>query len=137
MLIEKREIKIKNDETIILKLKYNELDNYYIINATNSEKKKVAFLTFSLKSGTCFLNNIKIENSKYSRLGIGSQMLELMEDTAISKRNFRVDGKFFPYGNLGQYARAFYKKHGYEIYKDDYETYIGKRLKEKTIEYTA
>lgn len=91
----------------------------------------VGNITFKLKRGTCYLNRIEVFDEKFAHIGLGTQILKFMEETATDYRCFQVEGKFYPFGEFGAYAKSFYIKNGYEIYKEDYETYISKSLIKK------
>ena len=41
---------------------------------------------------------------------------------------FSIDGRFYPNGSGGEFAREFYENNGYSIYRADYEQYIMKHL---------
>ena len=70
----------------------------------------------------------KIEvKEKYQSRGYGEELLKLFEDYCRKHRIFYVEGKFYPEND---HARPFYIKHGYEIYKEYYSTYIYKDLRE-------
>ena len=122
------------EKTVLLKnnvelnLVFERADNYYTILAITPEQKQVAKMSFKLNAGTCYLNRIEIEDINFAHIGLGTKMLEFMEEVALMARCNNVDGKFYPFGDLGEYAKNFYEKNGYQIYKDGYETYISKYL---------
>ncbi len=62
---------------------------------------------------------------KFQSKKFGDILINLFEDYCKKERIKRVEGKFYP---TNMNARPFYLKHGYEIYKEDYETYILKVL---------
>lgn len=100
---------------------------YVYIDVRSKTSEVAANAYFKIKDGVCFLGRIEVLQ-KYSHQGVGTKILNIIEQIAISNYCRAIDGKFFPFGNLGIYAKSFYEKNGYEIYKEDYETYIYKRL---------
>lgn len=126
---DKKIVKLRNQQ-ISLNL-IREDDGYLKIKALANEQD-VASASFKLKKGKCFLNRIEILNSKYSHIGLGSQILKFIEEIACEANCFCVEGKFYPFGELGVYAKDFYIRNGYVIEKEYYETYISKFLNKTT-----
>lgn len=118
--------KLADGEVINFTLAENEDDLYSIV--VNNNKEEIASIWFKLKNRTCYLNRIEITQNSYARKGIGTMLIKCMESFAVKHYCFSVDGRFYPFGDLGQHARAFYTKNGYNLYKDGYETYICKTL---------
>lgn len=119
--------RLNDEETLSLTLK-NEHDDLYNIVALNNEEKEIASILFILKKRTCYMCRIEIFASDYAHKGVGTMLIKHMERVAAQKYCFTVDGRFYPFGDLGQYAANFYAKNGYKVYKDGYETYIRKSL---------
>ncbi len=123
-------VTLKNgkDVTIFTQNDEGENSSYYTSEVFDECNNKIGFLRFKLSSSNCYLIRIEITDNNYAHVGLGSKMIEHMEDMAFKKRCFSVDGRFYPFGELGKHARNFYEKHNYSIYKDGYETYIYKNL---------
>lgn len=131
--MDKKVIKLKNGQTVFLE--FTKENQAHYIFAKNDCGKDVAKIWFKLNGSTCYLGRIEILDCNYARMGIGSNLLKSMECLATAHRCTKVDGKFYPFGELGEFSKSFYIKNGYEIYKDDYETFIYKSLfKNKTQE---
>ena len=122
-------IQLQNQEFV---LNLSDEDEYYKIEAFANDCA-VACMTFKLKRGTCYLNRIEILDPKYSHIGLGTQILKFMEQISYKANCCSVEGKFYPFGELGKHAKDFYLKNGYEIYKEYYETYISKYLTKTNI----
>ena len=90
---------------------------------------QIGYLNFAIKGGKdAYLSAIKVEDSNFLRCGVGAVMLNCFETYCMQHRTFRIDGRFFPTGEGGAFAREFYENNGYEIYRADYEQYIMKHL---------
>jgi len=122
---------ISNGE--VLKLLINANGNVRHIQVFNENEEIVASAAFKIDVPTAFLNRIEIENVKYSHMGIASKLMKFIERLCMQKCCTSMEGKFYPFGELGDYARDFYTKNGYQIYKEDYETYIYKNLDKKLL----
>ncbi len=118
---------LNTGEMVCFKLKEEDpfLYSITVYDNTNSE---IASVWFYLKNRTCYINRIEIKKENYSHMGIGTILLNHMERFAMKNYCYNIDGRFYPFGELGKHARAFYIKNNYQIYKDGYETYIGKTL---------
>ena len=128
MEIKQKEITLKNNEKALLSITNDNNDDFFIITATNNYNEKIGYASFKITKKTCFLFKIEITSTNYSHMGLGSKMLEYMEEFALGKFCNFIDGKFFPFGELGQYAKDFYTKHGYIISKEGYETFVSKYI---------
>ena len=101
-------------------------DSYYEIIAYNKGKKKVGYVTMTLTFGentrNIWLMRIFVEESERFK-GIGQKLLDALEYFAKSHLIDNIEGKYYP---DNEYAKVFYEKNGYEIWKDGYETYVTK-----------
>lgn len=118
---------LKNGEMVYFKLK-EEDHCLYSITVYDDTNLEIASVWFYLKNRTCYVNRIEVKTENYSHMGIGTMLLNHMEKFATKNYCYNVDGRFYPFGELGKYARAFYIKNNYHVYKDGYETYISKTL---------
>lgn len=127
--LEDKKIILKNNESVLLKLYYNNDYNYYEIRAFHKEKD-IGFTNFKFeKNGTSvWLQNIQVTDENFLSKGVGKAMLKMFEDVCTNARRFYVEGKFYPVGIGADLSKDFYNRNGYTIYKDDYETYIDKSL---------
>ena len=122
-----------NKQEFILRLTRKE-EGYFQIEAWHNENV-VGSTIFKLKKGECYLYRIEILDTNFAHIGLGTQMLRFMEQIAYKGNCYSIDGKFYPFGELGAYAKDFYIKNGYSVDKEYYETFISKRLtKNSTIE---
>ena len=110
----------------------DDINGYHFVSA-NLNNAEVATASFKLKKRACYINRIELKSEQLSHCGICSKILSLIENIALSNGCYEVNGKFYPFGSLGEHAKAFYIKNGYEIYKDGYETYIFKQLSKNTV----
>ena len=73
-------------------------------------------------SRNLWLTKIFVNESERFK-GVGQKLIDALEYFAKSRHIDNIEGKFYP-DNL--YAKDFYEKNGYEIWKDGYETYVSK-----------
>ena len=116
---------IQRDE-FNLQVIYYASDNYYEIKAFNGLKQEVARITFKTnnKNRHIWLNKISTDE-KYQHKGYGTALIYAFEYVAKVLKFDQIEGKYYP---ENQYAKPFYDKHEYAIYKDGYETFITKSL---------
>ncbi len=127
-----KEFIIKNGENILVALEMED-DRYgmYKITAYDSgDMHKIGFINFKIKKGEAYLNLIKVEDSAYLQKGVGSVLLNCFERFCKNSRVKSVEGKFYPTGDGGDFAKDFYKRHGYEIYRECYGQYIFKYFRQ-------
>ena len=102
--------------------------DWYEIKAFNEKKEVVGFVSMLIRSERCFpsiwLMKIFVNESERYQ-GIGQKLIEALECFAKMRHISYIEGKFYPDNS---YARTFYEKNGYEIWKDDYETFVSKTL---------
>ena len=121
------EYKVNKDKQINLKFLYNSQDNYYKILALNNENQEMGYLTFKIKTGfsrKIWLNKIETK-PEFQNQKVGTALIGCMEYFASQCNIDFIEGKFYP---TNDYAKPFYIKRGYEIYKDEYEWYVDKTL---------
>ena len=68
----------------------------------------------------CELEIISVSNRKYARIGLGYTMISLMEKYCKKLDVIEIYGNYIPNGELGVFAHEFYKRNGFEFYKDDF-----------------
>ena len=102
--------------------KYNENDAGVFDISVYAEDKKVAFITFKLKSNTAWLYKVFV-NDEYRNMKIGSTLLKLFENFCVQHFVKAVEGKYYP-ETEDKIVRQFYENNGYSIDKEYYETFI-------------
>ncbi len=110
------------------KIELVELDDndLYRASAISDSGDVMGTVTFNIQSKSRTLWIRKIEtNPEFQNQGVGKALLDVVEYFAVKSRCSTIEGKFFP---DNEYARPFYLKNNYEIYKDGYETYINKYI---------
>ena len=109
-----------------LKVFYYTKDKYYEIKAYNCLKQEVARITFIAKKQYRYiwLNKISTDE-KYQHKGYGTALIYAFEYVAKVLKFDQIEGNFYPEND---YAKPFYDKHEYVIYKDGYQTLIMKSL---------
>jgi len=114
-------------EEFNLRVFFDEYNKYYKVCAYNSKKEEVARATFKLSTyPTRHVWLYKISTDElYQHKGYSSAIMYAMEYIAIQNRFDHIEAKYFP---ENEYAKAFYDKHDYVIFKDGYETYLSKSL---------
>ena len=89
---------------------------------------QIGYLNFKIDKGRAYLSSIKVTDIEFLRTGVGSVMIGCFETYCKQNRVNYVDGRFYPNGDGGIFAREFYEEHGYTIYRDGYEQYLSKDL---------
>ena len=87
----------------------------------------VGYLTYKIdyKTRSSWLYKVAVP-SEYRTCGIGSDLMAIYENECCLNRLNYIEGKFYPEGEDGDKVRTFYENRGYSVYKDGYETYVGK-----------
>lgn len=98
--------------------------------------QQVGYLHFKTKEycKDAYLCTIKVDDPEYLRSGVGSIMMNCFENYCINNGIRSVEGRFYPNGDGGIFAREFYESHGYSIFRDGYEQYIHKTLDPEEIQ---
>ena len=81
------------------------------------------------KDRSVWLRKIQTE-PQYQGQGVGQALLDTLEYFTIKHRLCHIEGKFFP---DNEFAKPFYLKNSYDIYKEDYETFVGKYLSHESL----
>lgn len=115
------EYKVKN---ITLKSKYVPQDDYYEITAYSNANKKMGFLTYKINRSNVWLNFVGT-SKKYQHQGVGTALIKTFEYEIYKKGQRFIEGKYYP---KNEFAKPLYDKNGYDIYRDDYEMYVGKSM---------
>jgi len=114
-----------DNKKIKVKHEFNEENNYHTLTAISEKNSPMAVLTFKVdRNKNIWLYKIKVKD-EYQRMGASTALIYAMENFAIKNKIRFIEGKFYP---ENAYAKPFYEKLGYQIYKEDYETYVGKSL---------
>ena len=115
------EYTVKN---IHIKSKFVASDNYYKLVAYSADNKVMGFLTYKINSRNVWLNFVGTKK-QYQHQGVGTALLKAFEYETYAKGVTYIEGKYFP---KNEFAKPMYDKNGYSVYKDGYETYVGKSL---------
>ena len=57
-------------------------DNYYSTDVFDEKNNQIAYVTFKLENSKCFLIKIEITNQEFAHVGLGSILIEHMEEFA-------------------------------------------------------
>ena len=129
MAKKERNIILKNGKQVKLQSNQIDYENRHIIKAINDNGDNVGYLIFKIQEDkVCYLIKIEIVDSNYSHQGLGTAMLRFMERLASEQYCRYVDGRFFPCGSLGKFAKDFYIKNGYKINEEYYDKCISKQI---------
>lgn len=101
-------------------------DNEYEILALSDNDTIMGKATFVIKprQRTVWLRKIETY-PQFQDKGVGQALLDVLEYFTVSKGLRHIEGKFYP---DNEFAKPFYLKNDYDIYKEDYETYVEKYL---------
>lgn len=106
-------------------------DTDYFIKVENQEGKQVANCTFNIKNKKyANLGWIEIEDKDYVKIGLGSEMLKMVEDIAKNAGIFSLNARIQPFGEFSYRTIDFYKKNGFEVEFDpcDRKVYGTKKI---------
>lgn len=125
-------IKIQSKKSLLEKEEFNvgilheQLDDFYTINAYNSKGEVVCTATAKPQRLLSQMWLYKISTKEgYQHKGYATAVLKTLEYLTQYLRYRWIEGKFYP---DNEFAKPFYDKHGYTIYKDGYETFVIKTL---------
>ena len=111
------------ENKIVYIKKTSESDNTTIINAMFNQEI-VGYISYKIHKSQAWLYKIEF-SSKFRKYGIGSALIKIMEDDCACHRVWNIEGKYYPENASNEEVSGFYK-HGFSIYKDGYETLVGK-----------
>ena len=116
----------QNNKPINIQIVNTDNLNNYRISAITDNGDEMGFATFSIKKKerSVWLNKIKT-NPNYQDTGVAKAIIDILEYFTFEKRLCLIEGKFKP---ENEFARPFYEKNGYEIYKEYYETFVSKYI---------
>lgn len=113
-------------EEFEVKVLYDKADDFYTINALNTKGEVVCTATAKPQRSLSQMWLYKISTVEgYQHKGYATAVIKTLEYLTSYIRYSWIEGKFYP---DNQYAKPFYDKHGYTIYKDDYETFVTKTI---------
>ena len=74
--------------------------------------------------------SIEIEDKDYVKIGLGSEMLKMVEDIAKNAGIFSLNARIQPFGEFSYRTIDFYKKNGFEVEFDpcDRKVYGTKKI---------
>ena len=67
----------------------------------------------------CSLNRIEVRDSRYHRVGLGSEMLKIVSKIAKKHNCSRIEAHVHPYGEFRFSTLDFYKRNGFVIDKNN------------------
>lgn len=88
-------------------------------------KTPIGYISYKIERGSAWLYKVAV-SKKFRGHGVGGSLLKIMENDCELARVWSIEGKYYPEGASNEEVSSFYKKHGFEIYKDGYETLVGK-----------
>lgn len=113
---------MKNEIEYIKKIDEN--DGSIIIDAICNQQT-IGYVSYIIRKKQAWLYKIEV-SSKFRKNGIGSALIKIMEDDCACHHVWSIEGKYYPENATNEEVSSFYQKHGFSIYKDDYETLVGK-----------
>lgn len=134
----------KNGEQVAL-VKYIQSEKPFqveeVITYLNNEGAwtEVGHFNYSIKSGQyLYLWNIAITNSLALNRGIGSRMMNYVQELAKSSQCKAIEGCYYPNGiQNNQKTYEFYIRNGFSIYKEGYSDCIYKDVvRQKNLQKT-
>lgn len=113
-----------NDKEFNIDVEYSEKDKFFLLKAKNSNFQ-MGHVSFQLKKDkTIWIYKI-VTNKMFYHQGVATALIYAMEYFAYNFNVKTIEGKFYP---TNEFAKPFYEKLGYEIYKEDYDTCLYKDL---------
>ena len=114
-----RKIKIEEvPQRAIVQIDQQKVDSY----TRGDDGIKIGNNIYTLLGSYCELNNIEITDGNYHRVGLGSEMLRFVTDFADKYACERIDAFVHPYGEFKFSTIEFYKRHGFEVDKNNNAT---------------
>lgn len=124
-------ISAKQNKEIEIQLINVDNNNEYEARAISDNGDIMGTLHFSVKRKDRSIWLRKISTApEYQNQGVGQALLDTLEYFTILNRLCHIEGKFFP---DNEFAKPFYLKNNYDIYKEDYETFVGKYISHDSI----
>lgn len=114
----------KQQKNIEMRLSHLEKNDYELSALQNGEVMGTANFAIVSKDRKVWLRKIETRQ-EFQNMGVGQALLDVLEYFTIQNGLKHIEGKFYP---DNEFARPFYLKNGYDIYKEDYETYVEKFL---------
>ena len=93
---------------------------YYQIVASD-EGKQVGRCTYDIMDHGIHMSYIGIDEAngdEYLGMGIGSVMLQKLEEHAAKIHEEFIEGIYCPLGKFKDHSKEFYERHGYELFTD-------------------
>ena len=88
-------------------------------------QQSIGYINYKIERDNAWLYKVTV-SEKFRGHGVGGSLLKIMEDDCALARVWSIEGKYYPEGASNEEVSSFYKKHGFEIYKEGYETLVGK-----------
>ena len=88
-------------------------------------QQSIGYINYKIERGNAWLYKVAV-SEKFRGHGVGGSLLKIMEDECALAQVWSIEGKYYPEGASNEEVSSFYKKHGFEIYKEGYETLVGK-----------
>ena len=125
-----------------VELTYFEDDKYYRAEALDEKGQVLGYVTFGkhhYSPSGMWLFRIETLGSAQRNKGIGDALLSVAEYTTVLTRKNMLEGNFNPQNHPDENGqidekmdvRHFYEKRGFSIYKEDYDTLVGKTYMSK------
>ena len=116
----------QNNKPINIQLVNTDNLNEYRISALADNGEEMGFATFLIKKSErkVWLRKIAT-NPEYQNLGVAKAILDVLEYFTVQHRLCVIEGKFYP---DNEFAKPFYQKNNYDIYKEDYDTFVSKYI---------
>ena len=111
-----------------MKFVVKSIDDYEQVDCYDGENL-IGYINYKFVGRRVWLNKIEV-NKEYRNNGVGSALLKIFENRAISMFKIIAEGKFYPTED-GNAVRKFYESFGYSIQKEGYETELFKGLRDK------
>lgn len=121
----------KNGKEFNVEIIEDKHNDFYEVQVVDEEVMGYATFKININKNYTWLYKI-VTNEKYQHMGVGQALLDIIEYISCKKLVRNIEGKFYP---NNEYAKPFYEKNNYQIYKDGYDTYVGKRL-DRSIVYS-
>lgn len=92
------------------------------IDAFDKNGKRVAVLIYNLQDlHVVYLSYIEILDEKYINQGLGSALINELEEIARETELSYINGRFMPLGRFASYSQKFYERNGFKIEYDPHD----------------
>ena len=107
----------KDERLFFITKETEERNEQYIdvLIARDIDFNEIGFLKYKVGKDKAYLYNIQVTEENYLNKGVGHHLISEFEKDLIDRKVDFINGKYYPEGIGGSFAKSFYERHGYKI----------------------